>query len=201
MVYSHGTLGATPGQLVTTLTSVMLNSISEERSPSRPSPIWGEDQGHPHRSTQPIHLGRRPVTGRPNPAQLRRRPVTGRPNSVHRGEDREKAQHTRRSTQPTALGRRSGECPHRSTQPTTLGRRPGEISQPHGLQPKGLGHQPSTTYQSIDKCHTQLSPSRSIVTKECLTKLQSSILPLNERGIPLQVYHGSTRTSTWQEAR
>jgi hypothetical protein len=92
MVYSHGTLGATPGQLVTTLTSVMLNSVSEEHSPSRPSPTWGEDQGHPHRSTQPIHLGRRPVSGRPNPAQLRRRPVTGRPNSVHRGEDREKAQ-------------------------------------------------------------------------------------------------------------
>jgi hypothetical protein len=85
MVYSHGTLGATPGQLVTTLTSVMLNSVSEERSPSRPNPIWGEDQGRPHRSTQPIHLGRRPVSGRPNPTQLRRRPVTGRPSSVHQG--------------------------------------------------------------------------------------------------------------------
>jgi hypothetical protein len=137
MVYSHGMLGATPGQLVITLTSVMLNSVSEECSPSRPGMIWGEDQGRPHKSTQPIHLGRRPVSGRPNPTQLRRRFVTGRPSSVHRGEDREKAQHTCISTQPTALGRTSGECPHRSTQPTTMGRRPGEISQPHGLQPKG----------------------------------------------------------------
>ena len=147
MVYSHGTLGATPGQLVTTLTSIMLYSVSEECSPSQPSPIWGEDQGRPHRSTQPIHLGRRPVSGQPDPAQLRRRPVLGQPSSVqlrrrpvsgqtsavHWGEDREKAQHTRRLTHSTTLGRRSGECPHRSTQPTTLGRISGEIYQPHGL--------------------------------------------------------------------
>jgi hypothetical protein len=33
-----------------------------------------------------------------------------------------------------------------------------------GYNPRVVGHQPSTTYQSIDKCHTQLSPSRSIIT-------------------------------------
>jgi hypothetical protein len=126
MVYSHGTLGATIGQLITTLTSVMINSISEEHSLSRSNPIWVEYQRRPHRSTQPIHLGRRPVSSQPSSTQLRRRLVSGRSNSVHRGEDREKAQHTRRSTHPTAPGRRSGECPHRSTQPTTLGRRHGE---------------------------------------------------------------------------
>jgi hypothetical protein len=33
-----------------------------------------------------------------------------------------------------------------------------------GYTPRGNGLQPSTTYQSIDKCHTQLIPSRSIIT-------------------------------------
>jgi hypothetical protein len=84
-----------------------------------------------------MHLGRIPISGQRNPTQLRRRPVSGQPSSFHQGEDREKAQHTRRSTQPTTLGRRSRECPHGSTQPTTLGKRPGEISQPNGLQSKG----------------------------------------------------------------
>jgi hypothetical protein len=67
--------------------------------------------------------------------------------------------------------------------------------------PKVLGHQPNTTYQSIDSCHTQITPLRSIVIEECLTKPQPSILPLNERDISLQFYHESIRTSTWQDAR
>jgi hypothetical protein len=72
------------------------------------------------------------------------------------------------------------------------------MSQPLGYNPRVVGHQPCTTYQSIDKCHTQLSPSRSNITGqtssvhrgvqpiECLTKLQPSTLPLSERGI---LYH------------
>jgi hypothetical protein len=67
-----------------------------------------------------------------------------------------------------------------------------------GYNPRIIEHQPNTTYQSIDKCHTQLIPSRSIITGqpssihrgarpgECLMKLQPSTLPLNERGI---LYH------------
>jgi hypothetical protein len=42
MFYSHGMLGATLGQLFTTLTSVMLNFVLEEGSPSQASLIWGE---------------------------------------------------------------------------------------------------------------------------------------------------------------
>jgi hypothetical protein len=51
-------------------------------------------------------------------------------------------------------------------QPNSVHRgvRPGKYPNHMGYTPRVVGHQPSTTYQSIDKCHTQLSPSRSIIT-------------------------------------
>jgi hypothetical protein len=155
----------------------------------RPSPsTWGEDTSQ----VDPAQHNFGEFPSQVDPAQSigektwrRHNTLADRPNPLPRGEDLESVLTGRPNPLLSTTWREDLE----------------RYINHMGYNPKVPGHQPNTTYQSVDKYHTQLSPSRSIVTEECLTKLQSSILPLNERGIPLQVYHGSTRTSTWQEAR
>jgi hypothetical protein len=55
-------------------------------------------------------------------------------------------------------------CHRRSTQLSPSRSTTWKYANHMGYFPRVAGHQPCTTYQPIDKCHTQLSPSRSIVT-------------------------------------